>query len=165
MPILRCVETPDRLTEPSYDPAGEPPAALRRIGGSLWGLGEQVTWVAGLVLALSALTGWYSGSGEGVDVSVIGWNTGVDRQARLLHRPGCDSRRRAPLLGGRAPGRSAREPRRHLTRSALDDPRARSDDLDPDDFFFAGRGVGIWISLAASVALIGAGLLQASEEL
>ena len=33
MPILRCVETPDRLTEPSYDPAGEPPAALRRIGG------------------------------------------------------------------------------------------------------------------------------------
>ena len=28
MPILRCVETPDRLTEPSYDPAGEPPAAL-----------------------------------------------------------------------------------------------------------------------------------------
>ena len=35
----------------------------------------------------------------------------------------------------------------------------------PDDFFFAGRGIGLWISLLASVALIGAGLLQASEEL
>ena len=35
----------------------------------------------------------------------------------------------------------------------------------PDEFFFAGRGVGLWLSLAASVALIGAGLLQASEEL
>ena len=32
MPILRSVETPDRLTEPTYDPAGEPPAALRRAG-------------------------------------------------------------------------------------------------------------------------------------
>ena len=35
----------------------------------------------------------------------------------------------------------------------------------PDEFFFAGRGFGLWISLAAAVALIGAGLLQASEEL
>ncbi len=35
----------------------------------------------------------------------------------------------------------------------------------PDEFFFAHRGIGLWISLAASVALIGAGLLQASEEL
>ena len=35
----------------------------------------------------------------------------------------------------------------------------------PDEFFFAGRGVGLWVSLAAAVALIGAGLLQASEEL
>ena len=91
MPILRCVETPDRLTEPSYDPAGEPPAALRRVGGSLWGLGEQATWVLGLVLV------------------------------RIISIP--------------------------------------------DEFFFAGRGIGLWISLLASVALIGAGLLQASEEL
>jgi hypothetical protein len=35
----------------------------------------------------------------------------------------------------------------------------------PDEFFFAHRGIGIWISLVAAVALIGAGLLQASEEL
>ena len=35
----------------------------------------------------------------------------------------------------------------------------------PDDFFFAGRGVGIWIALAAAIGVIIAGLLQASEEL
>jgi len=35
----------------------------------------------------------------------------------------------------------------------------------PDDFFFAGRGIGIWISLAAAIGVIVAGLLQASEEL
>ena len=32
----------------------------------------------------------------------------------------------------------------------------------PDTFAFAGRGIGIWISLAAAVALIGAGLLLKS---
>jgi hypothetical protein len=35
----------------------------------------------------------------------------------------------------------------------------------PDDFFFAGRGVGIWISLVAAIGVIVAGLLEASEEL
>jgi hypothetical protein len=36
----------------------------------------------------------------------------------------------------------------------------------PDEFLPAsGRGIGIWISLVASLAVIGAGLLRASEEL
>src|SRR5439155_13737488 len=36
----------------------------------------------------------------------------------------------------------------------------------PDEFLPAsGRGIGIWISLLASLAVIGAGLLTASEEL
>jgi hypothetical protein len=35
----------------------------------------------------------------------------------------------------------------------------------PDDFFFASRGLGIWISLACGVGIILAGLLEASEEL
>ena len=38
--------------------------------------------------------------------------------------------------------------------------------LNPDpEFFFASRGVGIWISLACAVGIILAGLLEASEEL
>ena len=35
----------------------------------------------------------------------------------------------------------------------------------PDDFFFASRGVGIWIALAAAIGVLLAGLVQASEEL
>jgi hypothetical protein len=35
----------------------------------------------------------------------------------------------------------------------------------PDTFFFASRGLGIWISLLCAVGLIAAGVLEASEEL
>jgi hypothetical protein len=35
----------------------------------------------------------------------------------------------------------------------------------PDEFFFAGRGIGLWISLLAALAVIVAGLLEVSEEL
>jgi hypothetical protein len=35
----------------------------------------------------------------------------------------------------------------------------------PDSFFFASRGLGIWISLVCAVGIILAGLLEASEEL
>ena len=143
----------------------EPPTAPRRGVPSLWGLGEQITWVTGLVLALSALTGWYSGQGEGVTVSVIGWNTGV--LGKLVFLIGV----LAILVVG-------------LRRWGIDLPAAVPESLVvialgalstifvlvraisiPDEFFFAGRGIGLWISLVASVALIGAGLLQASEEL
>ena len=165
MPILSSVETPETTPEPGWEPAGEPPPSARRVGPSLWGLGEQVTWVTGLVLALSALTGWYSGSGEGVTVSVIGWNTGVLGKLVLV----------IGLLAILVVG---------LRQWGVDLPAAVPESLVvialgalatifvlvraisiPDEFFFAGRGIGIWISLVASVALIGAGLLQASEEL
>ena len=165
MPILSSVETPETVPEPSWEPAGEPEPAPRRGGPSLWGLGEQVTWITGLVLALSALTGWYSGEGEGVTVSVIGWHTGVLGKLVLaigllailvvaLRQWGIELPAAVPVslvvvaLGALA------------TIFVL--VRAIS---IPDEFFFAGRGIGLWISLLASVALIGAGLLQASEEL
>jgi hypothetical protein len=35
----------------------------------------------------------------------------------------------------------------------------------PDTFFFASRGIGIWVSLVCAVGIIVAGLLEASEEL
>ena len=66
MPILTSVETPDMVPEPDWEPASDPPPADRRRTPSLWGMGERLTWITGLVLALSALTGWYSGDGEGV---------------------------------------------------------------------------------------------------
>ncbi len=164
LPILLPVETPDTIREPAYEPPAEPPAAARR-APSLWGMGERATWVTGLVLALSALTGWYSGEGEGVTVSVIGWHTGVLGKLVLL-------------LGLLAILVVA------LRQWGFELPAAVPESLVvialgalatifvlvraisiPDEFFFAGRGAGLWISLAAAVALIGAGLLQASEEL
>ena len=165
MPILSSVETPDAILEPDWEPAPAPRTAPRRGAPSLWGMGERLTWMTGVVLALSAFTGWYSGEGEGVTVSVIGWHTGV--LGKLVF-----------LLGVLAILVVA------LRQWGFDLPAAVPESLVviglgalstifvlvraisiPDEFFFAGRGIGLWISLLASVALIGAGLLQASEEL
>ncbi|HSO01063.1 MAG TPA: hypothetical protein VLS46_00950 [Gaiellaceae bacterium] len=159
------MDAPEPLNDPSWDAVPEPSPAARRRPPSLWGMGEQATWVAGLVLALSALTGWYAGTGEGVDVSVIGWHTGL--LGKLVLFIGIAAILVVAL--------------RHW---GLDLPAAVPESLVvialgalstifvlvraisiPDEFFFAGRGVGLWISLIASVGLIGAGLLQASEEL
>jgi hypothetical protein len=159
------VETPEPLIESTFEPVEEPSAGVRRSGPSLWGLGEQATWVSGLVLALSALTGWYSGTGEGVPVSVVGWHTGLLGKlvlvigvaaivVVLLRQWGFDLPAAVPesliviALGALA------------TICVL--VRAIS---IPDEFFFAHRGIGLWISLVAALGLIGAGLLQASEEL
>jgi hypothetical protein len=165
LPILCSVEAPEPLSDPTEEPAGEPRSALRRGGPSLWGMGEQATWVSGLVLALSALTGWYSGSGEGVDVSVLGWNTGL--LGKLVFFIGLAAILVVALrqFGLELPA-AVPESLLVIALGALSTifvlVRAIS---IPDEFFFAGRGVGLWLSLAASVALIGAGLLQASEEL
>ena len=43
--------------------------------GGLSSLGGRLTFMLGLLLALSALTGWYTGAGQGTTVSVTGWNT------------------------------------------------------------------------------------------
>ena len=130
-----------------------------------WGLGERLAWVAGLVLALSAFTGWYSGSGEGVTVSVLGWHTGTI--GKLVFFVGL-----AVLVLAA------------LREAGIDLPASVPESLIvialgslatifslirlisiPDEFFFASRAVGIWITLGAAVTLVVAGLLEASEEL
>ena len=45
--------------------------------GELSGMGSRLTFLFGILLAMSALTGWYSGEGNGTTVSVIGWHTGT----------------------------------------------------------------------------------------
>ena len=46
--------------------------------GGMTALGERVTWIAGLVLSISAFTDWYAGSGSvGPTIGVIGWHTGT----------------------------------------------------------------------------------------
>ena len=165
MPILPTVESPEQLREPEWDGPAEPAASPRR-GPSLWGLGERVTWVTGLVLALSALTGWYSGEGEGVQISVIGWHTGVLGKLVLV-------------LGLLAILVVA------LKQWGFELPAAVPESLVvialgalatifvlirlisvPDEFFGTrGRGIGIFIALIAALLVTIAGLLRASEEL
>ncbi len=168
MPILRSVQTPERL--PRDQPrSGRPapgPSPGPRLGDGLWGAGERLTWLSGLILAVSAFTGWYSGSGEGLQLSVIGWHTGplgklvffvglavlglvALREARIELPPAVPESLVIVALGSLA------------TVFVLIRILSIPERLLPAD----GRGIGIWISLAAAVAVIVAGLLRASEEL
>jgi hypothetical protein len=131
----------------------------------LWGAGERLTWLAGLVLALSILMGWYVNETTSYTVAVIGWHTGAIAKVvlllglavvalHLLHAAGIELPATVPeslvviVIGALA--------------TILVLIRVIS---IPDDFQPASRGIGLWISLIAALAVIVAGLLRASEEL
>jgi hypothetical protein len=155
------------------DPAGEPdfdvfePEAPtpRRAVPTIAGLGERMTWIAGLVLALSAFTGWYSSTGEGEPVSVLGWHTGVLGKLVFFLGLALLALVVARKLGIELP---AAVPESlaviALGSAAFVCVLVRAISI-PDDFFGAGRGIGLWISLLAAFAAIVAGLLDVSEEL
>ena len=167
MPILRTVQTGEPLPDDARQtrPApGAPP--LPRPGDGLWGLGERLTWLSGLILAISAFTGWYAGSGDGLQLSVIGWDTGALGKLVFfigltvlalvaLREAGIDLPASVPEslvvvgLGSLA------------TIFVLIRLISIPERLLPVD----GRGIGIWISLVAALAVIAAGLLRAAEEL
>jgi hypothetical protein len=133
--------------------------------GSLHEWGGRLTLHFGLLLAVSTLTGWYSGEGEGTTISVIGWHTGTIGKVVLflglaavllvvLRELGVETPAAVPeSLLAIAIGSVA---------TILVLVRVIS---IPDTFFFAGRGVGIWISLVCAIGIIVSGLLEASEEL
>ena len=131
----------------------------------LLGIGDRLGLLAGVVLTVSAFTGWYAGSGEGVKVSVTGWDTGVGGKVVFFLGIAVVLVVALREVGVELP---AAVPQSLLTvflgavATIIVLVRAIS---IPDDFFFAGRGVGLWISLVAAIAVIVAGLLQASEEL
>jgi hypothetical protein len=150
-------------------PAAEPPppsSSPRPAAGGIWAAGERVTWVAGLVLALSSFMGWYSGSGVGVKLSVIGWNTGVLgklvffvglavvvlvvlREVGIELPPAVPESLVVVALGALG------------AIFVLIRVISIPDSMLPAD----GRGIGIWISLLAALAVIFGGILQAAEEL
>jgi hypothetical protein len=133
--------------------------------GELSGMGDRLTFLFGILLAMSALTGWYSGEGNGTTVSVIGWHTGTIGKVVLF-------------LGLAAVVLVV------LREAGVSLPATVPESLVaigigsvatilvlvriiaiPDTFFFASRGIGIWISLACAIGIILAGLLEASDEL
>jgi hypothetical protein len=127
-----------------------------------------MTWVSGLVLTISVFTDWYAGteSGGGFTLSVIGWHTGA--LGKLVFAIGFV----VLLLFA-------------LREAGIELPATVPESLVvialgslatifvlirlisiPDRFLPAsGRGVGIWISLIAAIAVIVAGLVRAGEEL
>ncbi|MBA3382134.1 MAG: hypothetical protein H0T97_09790 [Actinobacteria bacterium] len=139
--------------------------ALFSDASSMPGLGGRLTLVFGLLLAVSALTGWYTGEGEGTTVSVIGWHTGTIGKVVLflglvaallviVREFGVDLPDAVPAsLVAIGIGSIA---------TVLVLVRLIS---IPDTFFFASRGIGIWVSLVCAIGIIVAGLLEASEEL
>ena len=128
-------------------------------------MGGRLTFLFGLLLAMSALTGWYSGEGNGTTVSVIGWHTGTIGKIVLflglaavllviLREAGVSMPASVPeSLVAIGIGSIA---------TILVLVRLIS---IPDTFFFASRGIGIWLSLACAIGIILSGLLEASEEL
>jgi len=128
-------------------------------------MGGRLTFLFGLMLALSALTGWYSGEGNGTTVSVIGWHTGTIGKVVLFLGLAAVL---VVVLREVGVGMPASVPESLVAigigsiATILVLVRVIS---IPDSFFFASRGLGIWISLACAVGIILAGLLEASEEL
>ena len=160
------MQTPEPMVppRPSADPEERRPAPRQAVPG-YWG--ERLAWVAGLVLAISAFTNWYSGSTtDGLTLSVTGWHTGA--LGKLVFFAGL-----ATLI------------LEALREAGIELPATVPESLVlialgslatifvlirlisiPDTFFdTAGRGIGIFISLIAAIALIVAGLLRAAEEL
>jgi hypothetical protein len=150
--------------EPYYEPDEE---AFVRPATGFWALGGRLTWVAALVLSLSAFTDWYAGpSTTGPTLSVIAWHTGV--LGKLIFFIGLVLLALAALreAGYELPAAIPES----LVVIALGSLAmifvlirliSIPDSIPPP----AGRGIGIWISLLASLAVIVAGLLRASEEL
>jgi hypothetical protein len=148
----------------STDPA-EPRPAPRPVAPGYWG--ERLGWISGLVLAISAFTDWYAGSqADGLTLAVTGWHTGA--LGKLVFFIGLA----ALILAA-------------LREAGIELPATVPESLVlialgslatifvlirlisiPDTFFnTAHRGIGIFISLVAAIALIVAGLLRAAEEL
>ena len=162
------MQTPDPYppSKPEEEDWTTPPPRSARTFEDVWAWGEQLTWVSGLVLTVSAFTGWYVGSGEGPTTSVIGWHTGT--LGKLVFFIGLAVLALVLLreAGIELPA-TVPESLVVIALGALSTVFVLIRLIDvPDEFFgWRGRGIGIFISLIASLAVIVAGLLRAGEEL
>jgi hypothetical protein len=148
-----------QTNEPTREPGPATPIRL-------WAVGERLTWLSGLVLLMSSLMGWYVGSGDGLTISVIGWHTGT--LGKLVFFVGLAVLALAALRqAGIEPPATVPESLIVIALGALATVFVLIRLITiPEQFLPAdGRGVGIWISLLAAIAVIVAGLLEAAEEL
>ena len=142
------------------------PPEQRRPATGPWALGERLTWLSALVLLVSTLTGWYVGSGDGLTLAVIGWHTGVPGKVVFFIALAVLALVGLREAGIELPG-TVPESLVVIALGAVATVFVLIRLISiPEEFLPAdGRGVGIWISLVAAVAVIVAGLLEAAEEL
>jgi hypothetical protein len=161
------VGTPDFFDVENPQAGSRGPAGALRPGMSgLWAAGERITWISGLVLALSSFMDWYAGSGVGVKLAVIGWHSGI--LGKLVFFIGLAVLVIVTLreLGFELPP-TIPESLVVLALGALAAVFVLIRIISiPDAVLPAdGRGIGIWISLLASLGVILGGILRAAEEL
>jgi hypothetical protein len=141
------------------------PGRSRVPPASFWTPAELLAWPSAIVFTLSSFMGWYSGSIDGLSLSATGWQTGL--LGKLVFFVGLAV---LVLLVLRATGVEL-PPAAPVgvviaALGALGTIFVLVRLLEvPDDYVELGRAIGIWISLAAALGLIAAGLLKASEEL
>jgi hypothetical protein len=154
---------PPEQDEPYFEPDED---AFVRPATGFWALGGRLTWVAALVLTIAPFTGWYSGPDTaGPTLAVIGWHTGTLGKLVFFIGLAILALVAAREFGFELPP-SIPESLIVIALGSLATIFALIRLISiPDEFFFAGRAVGIWITLAAAIGLIVAGLLEASEEL
>jgi hypothetical protein len=160
------VETPEFFDVESSRQPPAPERYPRPVGVGIWGAGERITWISGLVLAISAFTDWYAGSGVGVKLAVIAWHTGV--LGKLVFFIGLAVLALVALreAGFELPP-TVPESLIVLALGALAlifvliRLISIPDSVLPAD----GRGIGIYISLFAALGVVVGGLLRAAEEL
>jgi len=168
------METPDFLNAESGAPERPPqrparPASrpLPQPGAGFWSAGARISWIGGLVLALSSFTDWYAGSSaEGPSLAVIGWHTGT--LGKLVFFIGLAVIALAVLgdLGVELPA-TVPESLIVVALGSLGTIFVLIRLISiPDTFGLTpGRGIGIWIALVSALAVIVGGLLRAGEEL
>lgn len=147
-------------------PLAPGPELRRSASASIWAAGDRLVWLGALILSLSTFMDWYAGSGVGVKLAVIGWHTGILgklvffiglavlaivalREAGIELPPSTPESLIIIALGAVATV--------FVLLRAISIP----DSVLPAD----GRGIGLWISLVAALAVIAGGLLRAAEEL
>jgi hypothetical protein len=142
------------------------PSSFPRSAAGIWAAGDRLTWVSGLILALSSFMSWYAGSSqEGPTLAVIGWHTGV--LGKLVFFTGLAVLSLAALRRfGIEPPPSVPESLIVIALGSLATIFVLIRLISiPDTILYAGRGIGIWIALFSALGVIFGGLLRAGEEL
>jgi len=145
-------------------PTGRGGSSFDSLGGAP-SLGGRLIFIFGLLLTVSAFTGWYSRGGVGATVSVLGWNTGTI--GKIVFFLGLATVLIVVLREvGVAMPASVPESLVAIALGAVATILVLVRVISvPDTFFDSSRGIGIWISLVCAIGIIVGGLLEASDEL